>query len=105
MPNNHHLLNRHLFKGYTILHIAAGKGHYNVVKYILGQSNASVNDKENDFDHNPLGFSIKYDGDLRITKLLINKGADPLLISNGKTPLQWAKVKGKKEIENFLKTI
>ena len=105
LPNNPHLVNRHLFKGWTILHTAARNGNYDVAKYILELSTESVNDKLNDFDSSPLRSAIKFDGDLRMIKLLINNGADPHMVSFGKTPLEWAKTKGKKDIEDYLNTL
>jgi len=105
LPNNPHLLNRHLYEGFTITHTAAWHGHYDVLQYILQASNTSINDKSNYWDETPLGLATRFDGDLRMVQLLIAHGANPRLISDGKTPQQWAKQKGKIEIENYLKTL
>ena len=105
LPENPHLVNRHLYKGFTILHAAAKNGNYDVVKYILDQNTNSINDKQNNFDSTPLRSAIKYDGDLRMIKLLINKGADPHRVSGGKTPIEWAKETGKQEIEDYLNSL
>ena len=105
LPDNPHLVNRHLYKGLTILHTASVDSNYDVVKYILKQSNVSVNDKQNDFGDTPLGFSIQFKGDIKIVQLLIDSGADHQILSDGKTPLEWAKEKNIKEVEDYLNTL
>ena len=76
LPNNPQLVNRHLFKGLTILHTAAKNGNYDVVKYILEKSTISVNDNLNVWSFTSLGVAIQYKGDLMMVKLLINFGAN-----------------------------
>ena len=105
LPTNPHLVSRRVHKGLTILHTAAYYGYYEVLKYILEQNNNSVNDKENYFKSTPLRSAIQYNGDLKMVKLLINSGADPQLLSDGKTPLQIARENNKKEIQDYLNTL
>ena len=60
----------------------------------------------NMFNHTPLTVAIRWDGDLAMIKLLINAGADKDKAGyQNKTPLEWAREKGKSDIVKYLQNL
>ena len=94
------------FQNETILHGAARGNRIETAKYILQQDrdNELVNDRRNDYNESPLTLTIQFDGQLQMVKTLIQYNADPNLIGNGKSPLEWAQQRGKQDIVKYLQT-
>ena len=78
-----------------------------VAKCILkrDKSNQIVNDNRNTYNDTPLTLAIEESGNLEMVKLLIDHNADPMMKGDGKSPLEWAQEKDKKDIVAYLQTI
>jgi ankyrin repeat protein len=86
--------------GRTLLHLAAGGVHLEVMKYLV-QKGADVNAKETD-GTTPL-YSSALRGHLEACKFLIAKGALVDAINKGgETPFYYAAYSGNKELLNYL---
>ena len=106
LPSNPNLAKRKVTRGNTILQVTASNNHHECVRYIINHGGVSTINVVNNFDDTPLTVAVRFDGDLKMIKLLIKNGADPQLNGyQGKTPLEWAEQKNKGDIANFLKTL
>lgn len=85
---------------YAALHMAAGKGHLEVVKYLL--DNGATVDIKGDDDITPLIMSIKNDNNPQVVNYLLDNGASANVTFKGKTPYMIAKELEKKEIIDLL---
>ena len=106
LPNNSDLATRKTYVGGTILHGAAWENNHDVSRFIIQQGGGRVINTKDDYNDTPLTKAIRFEGDVRMIKLLIGAGADPELQGkDGKSPLEWAQAKGKNDIVNFLKSL
>lgn len=98
-------LNHHSYNNWTILHGAAMSNHHAVVVTVLNQRNKEevINDNKNEWNVTPLTLAIQEDGDINLIKMLVQNGADVNMKGNRKTPLEWARDKGKADVAQYLK--
>ena len=91
---------------YSPLHIAVATNRKEVVKYLLTKSitKTILNEESHDNHHTPLTLAIK-GKDQEMVQWLVSEGADVTLKGGeGKTPREWAKQEGQKEIKEYLKS-
>ena len=91
-------------KGYTALHLAAGAGHFAVLKEILKKPDVAT-DPPSDTGQTPLHLAAEK-GNMEIAELLCGKGADPVAKdANLQTPLHLAAKKGSIDTIVYLMTL
>jgi|GEM_PF-336412 ankyrin repeat protein len=71
--------------GISTLHLVARQGNTNILTSLLARGNVNIN-KKNQKDKTPLGIAAHY-GHIEIARVLLSKGADINLKSNGSTAL------------------
>ena len=87
----------------TPLHMAAKKGHYNLVLYLLKHPQIEIN-KENYYYSSMTAFHFAcLSGNLDIVQLFVNFNADASILTyEGKTPIQLAQENKHSNVVNFL---
>ena len=94
--NHGYKIDHHSCRGWTLLHIAAQQGHYQIVKMLLEEYDGQtiINDSSNDYGDTPLIAAIegtKGPEGVQIIKLLVKAGADKNKVGpENKTPLEKA---------------
>ena len=94
--NHGYKIDHHSYEGWTLLHIAAQQGHYQIVKMLLEEYDGQtiINDSSNDYGDTPLIAAIegtKGPEGVQIIKLLVKAGADKNKVGpENKTPLEKA---------------
>lgn len=88
--------------GWSLLHVSALRGNYEIVKYLIGKGISHVTSKDNQGD-TPLHFAASK-GHLDVVKYLIQQAKAPLDVKNhkGQTPLDMAKEGGFTELVQWL---
>ena len=95
------------YKDLTILHVASQENKFDTVKLICERDTKKelINENKNNWNTTPLTVGIQNEAGIDVVRLLISYGADPEKKGDGKTPLKWAKSKGKEEVASYLKSI
>lgn len=85
---------------YAALHMAAGKGHLEVVKYLL--DNGAIVDVKGDDGITPLLMAVQNSNNSQVVKLLLDKGANVNIEFKGRTAYLIAHERGNKEMEDLI---
>ena len=97
---------------YTALHMAAQNNEHTLVAWffegkITDETKKNmINNTSNHDHHTPLTCAIEHKGDLLLVQFLVVSGGADISIkgSEGKTPLEWAQKRGKKDIVAYLES-
>ena len=95
-------------QNYTLLHVAAYNNQHSIAEMLLKEPKGKklIDDTSNISNDTPLTSAIYGDGDLAMTKLLMNAGADKDKAGDkNRTPLEWARAKGKSDIVKYLQNL
>ena len=98
---------------YTALHMAAQNNEHTLVAWffegkITDETKKNmINNTSNHDHHTPLTCAIEHKGDLLLVQFLVVSGGADISIkgSEGKTPLEWAQKRGKKDIVAYLESL
>jgi len=87
--------------GMTALHVAASKGHIEIVELLL--ANGSDIEAKEETGRTPL-HAAAFRGHAVVVEALLAKGANVnALTHDGKTPLDWAVLSQKSDVANFIR--
>ena len=88
--------------------MAAQKNEHTLVAWFFEDNitKTIINNASNHDHHTPLTCAIEHKGDLLLVQFLVVSGGADISIkgSEGKTPIEWAKKRGKKDIVAYLES-
>ena len=92
--------------GWTLLHLAAGRGWTDIVELLITKYNCNVNSVD-DYNNETPVYLASFTGRLNVIKSLCNTGKCDLFIKTkrGETPLDVARRRGHHEIVEYLTII